>query len=316
VHVADIRPGLAARALQAILQQEHPHEVAGALGGEELRDRAGFGLEGRISVRAVARPQLNDGVRGRVVLAPRAPCDLSDQRAPHQGPQRRAAQEPLHEGCPPGRRRREQQLARGATELGLRHQPIDEPQTPRLVASHGLAGQHHLHGGAHPRDTHAANRAAEARVDAELHLREPQREGLAGDADAIAAGEGQLEAAAEGKAVNGRDTRAGEPGQAIEDLLTAMDELVAAGGVRDAREFLDVGAGDEAALLGGDHDHPARPIPLERSEQPVELGEHAAREHVRRGAGLVDREPRETLGVTRERPGSARRVVHAGISLC
>src|SRR2546423_7049198 len=47
----------------------------------------------------------------------------------------------------------------------------------------------------------------------------------------------------------------------------AANELVAAGGVLDAGEFLDIRAGDEAALFGGYHHGPARQVLLERSEE-------------------------------------------------
>ncbi len=76
VHVADLGSALAARALQAILQQEHAHQVARGLGGEQVRNRARLGLERRRTVRPVARPQLDDGVGGRVVRARCAPRHL------------------------------------------------------------------------------------------------------------------------------------------------------------------------------------------------------------------------------------------------
>src|SRR5205823_693538 len=117
---------------------------------------------------------------------------------PDQPPQWGAAEKPLDERCPPRRRRgsREQQLAGGAAELRLRHQPIDEPQTQRLLGAHGLARQHHLHCGADAERAYAPHGAAEARMDAELHLRESQRESVVRHAHTIAARERQLETAA------------------------------------------------------------------------------------------------------------------------
>src|SRR5205823_9205759 len=46
-------------------------------------------------------------------------------------------------------------------------------------------------------------------------------------------------------------------------------------------------------------------------EQGVELTEHAAREYVGRGAGLVDRQPGDTVGITLDPPGSRRRVIRS-----
>ena len=45
-----------------------------------MRDRARFGFEGRCAARAVLRPQIDDGVGRRVVLALRLARDLRDQR--------------------------------------------------------------------------------------------------------------------------------------------------------------------------------------------------------------------------------------------
>src|SRR2546430_12557709 len=108
------------------------------------------------------------------------PAPLPIWRAPARRPRGGAAEKPLDGRCPPRRRRgsREQQLAGGAAELRLRHQPIDEPQTPRLLGAHGLARQHHLHRGPDADRAYAPHGAAEARVDAELHLRESQRESV------------------------------------------------------------------------------------------------------------------------------------------
>ena len=62
-------------------------------------------------------------------------------------------------------------------------------------------------------------------MDAELHLGQPERQPLIADRHAVAAGEGELQAAAEREAVDGRDGRAGQRLQAIEHLLAAADQL-------------------------------------------------------------------------------------------
>ena len=70
------------------------------------------------------------------------------------------------------------------------------------------------------------------------------------DRDAVAAGERQLQSAPEGEAMDGGDGRAGQRLQAVEDRLAATDEGVAGRLIRERGEFADIGAGDEAALLG------------------------------------------------------------------
>jgi hypothetical protein len=64
--------------------------------------------------------------------------------------------------------------------------------------------------------------------------------------------------------LDGRDGGPGKRFQAVQDLLAGTDEAVRLLDVFDASEFLDVGPGDEAALLAGDDDHGARGVPGQR----------------------------------------------------
>src|SRR6185312_16531040 len=95
----------------------------------------------------------------------------------------------------------------------------------------------------------AAHRAAESGMDAELHLREAQRQPVIARGDAVAAGERQLEPTAEREALDQRDGRTGQRLQPVEELLAGVNEAVATLGAGDAGELLDVGARDEAALF-------------------------------------------------------------------
>ena len=56
VHVLHGRRAFAAQGLQPILQQEHAHEIARGLAGEQMRDRARFGFERLLAARAVIAP--------------------------------------------------------------------------------------------------------------------------------------------------------------------------------------------------------------------------------------------------------------------
>src|SRR6202008_344201 len=111
--------GLAAEGFEPILQQEYADQIARRLGREEVRDGAGLGLEGAAAVGAVACPQLDDGVRRRVVLATRLLRDLPDEGAVREPAHERPAQHALGEPGPMRRRRTEDQLARGRAQLAL-----------------------------------------------------------------------------------------------------------------------------------------------------------------------------------------------------
>ena len=88
VHVlGGLAAGLAG-GLQSILQEEHAHQVARGRRAQQLRHRARFGFVRALALAAVTLPQLDHGVRGRVVLGTRAPRDLrahlAGQDRPHQ----------------------------------------------------------------------------------------------------------------------------------------------------------------------------------------------------------------------------------------
>ncbi len=57
----------------------------------------------------------------------------------------------------------------GQVAIALDH-PIDQADPARAVGAHAAAGQHQAHGAAHPEQAYAAHRAAEAWMDAKLHL--------------------------------------------------------------------------------------------------------------------------------------------------
>ena len=95
-----------------------------------------------------------------------------------------------------------------------------------------------------------AHGAAEPRVHAELHLRQPEAQLAVVRADAIPASERKLEAAAEGEAVDGRDRRHGQARESVEHFLAGAREAIGLLDVRQFPEFRDVGAGDESIVLG------------------------------------------------------------------
>ena len=76
VHVPDLAPRPAAQRLEAVLQEEHPHQVPRLLGEEQFRNRARLGLVGGRPGRAVAGEQVDDGPGSWVVSGIGAARDL------------------------------------------------------------------------------------------------------------------------------------------------------------------------------------------------------------------------------------------------
>ena len=77
--------------------------------------------------------------------------------------------------------------------------------------------------GAHAQQLHGAHRAAKARVDAQLHFRQAQRQPAVIHAHAVAAGQCQLHAAAQREALQQRNGGAGQGRDAVAQSLAAAD---------------------------------------------------------------------------------------------
>ena len=74
--------------------------------------------------------------------------------------------------------------------------------------------------------------------------------------------------------MNDRDRRQRETVKPIEDGVTAPDKSLDFCRVGDAAEFIDIGAGDEAALLGRADDEPRWPILFDFRQSRIELRQH------------------------------------------
>ena len=219
-------------------------------------------------MRAVARPQVDDGVGRRVVLGPRAfarTCASSGRRtkpiAPAASDRTRSSN-----GARRGFGLARDELAAAASASAGNTRRSTNPARLRLVGAQRLAGEHHLHGGAHAGEAHRADRAAETRMDAQHHFREADREFVALDADAIAAGQRQLQAAAERKAVNdGHAWGRASASMRAKIAVRATHHFLGLRRVREPRRIrLHVGTGDEAIGFAGTDDQAARRRTLER----------------------------------------------------
>ena len=130
------------------------------------------------------------------------------------------------EGRAAARRRRERDRAGGGGQFRARHQAVDESELERFVSAQRFAGQHQVERGRHADELRRAHRAAEPGMDAELDLRQAEVQLAVVGADAVVAGERELEPAAEREAVNRGDRRHRQRFEAIEDLLARAHEAI------------------------------------------------------------------------------------------
>ncbi len=199
-------------------------------------------------------------------------------------------------------RRIERHGAGGGFEVLCTHQLIDESERQSFIGAHALAGEHELHRRAHADDAHRAHRPAEPRVNAKLHFGKSEREGLVIHSDAIATGKRKLESPAQCETVNGRDACAGQRLQPIKDALSCANQSKGVLWALERRELVDVGAGDKATGFRGANDERTGHGHGEVADDRAQLYEHLAREHIRRGAGLIQSKPHHPVSVAIELP--------------
>jgi hypothetical protein len=185
------------------------------------------------------------------VLAPRLTRNARLQRTAQELPHAGQSEQPIGERWTVSGRAFEQDRTRGAFQLGGRHQPIHQATLKHAIGPQRLAGEHQLHGLANAQQPHRAHRTAKARMDPELHFGKPHRQAAVVGGDAIATGQRQLESATERKAGYGRDRRAGQGFELIENPLAGADMFEGVGGVAKGRELANVRAGNEAGALAG-----------------------------------------------------------------
>src|SRR6185312_12369586 len=102
----------------------------------------------------------------------------------------------------------EDRLARlPAQVVAVADELVDEAHAARLSGADHVAGQHHLHGGDRAGLPDGTAGAAKAGENAEIDLGEAEPRFVVVYCDAVAAGEGQLQPAAEAETVNARDDR-------------------------------------------------------------------------------------------------------------
>src|SRR2546423_13370768 len=134
-------------------------------------------------------------------------------------------------------------------EDGRMDQLVHDAQTERLLGAFDLAREDDVEGRAGANQPGEPLAAARPRENAELHFREAELgPGVIGG-HAVPAGEGELEPAAEARAVNPGGDRFGEARHPAQHFLALGREPLGFRGGRVPDELLDVGPRDEVLGL-------------------------------------------------------------------
>jgi hypothetical protein len=144
---------------------------------------------------------------------------------------------------------------------------LHQADAQRLRGRDAHAGEDHLERLAASHEPRQPLRAAAARDDGQVDLGEPELRVFGGDADV--AGQGQLEAAAEGVAADRRDDRLGAPIHLAAEVH-APPRLAELGGHRRLQELPDVGARREGLVAAARDHHRAHGVVGAQSREDLE----------------------------------------------
>ena len=243
---------------------------------------------------------------GHVVGHPAAeqPCGAAVEDAAAEGGR---FQQPLPPGaqrqpCPPALalRRQRRRLRPIDPRPALREfaHRIDESPAPSLPCVEPAVAEDHLQGALQADDARQPLRAAPGRDQAELNLGEAELRPRVVDGEAVIAGQGQLQAAAQAGAADHRHGRQAQVGQLGEELLPRGGQRLGLRGTADGSEFVNIGAGHEpvGALAGEDQNARAR-LGGDGVQGGVEVGEDAAVEDVDAAPGGVQPEDGGAFGL-------------------
>jgi hypothetical protein len=191
-----------AEALQALLQEEHAHQIARRRRANDAVDQ----LRRRQRIALVARPDVDDRVRRRIMLArarawppafsPYAPPGLE-----------RAVEQALQQRRTAARLIGEHQHGRRAVHHPRRHAVVGEAEAFGLPGIDRLAGQHHVQRRLRADPLGQAQHAAPAGNDAQHDLRQTHPRRRLVDRQQVTTGQRQFESAAEAVAAHQRQRR-------------------------------------------------------------------------------------------------------------
>ncbi len=210
----------------------------------------------------------------------------------------------------------DRQLSELLAQFAFRRGPgIGQPPAKRLGSAQALAIQDDAQARAQTDDARQALGAAPTRQQSQFHLRQTELRARFVEDEAIIAGQGELQAATEARAADGRDGRHRQTRELVEQFLSRRGDRRGAGGVLDGEELVQVGPGDEAALLAAADDEQRCPAGGDGVERRVEIGQHLAIEDVDGAARHVELEDYTAIGVALHDHGFGLEDLHGIISI-
>ena len=147
----------------------------------------------------------------------------------------------------------------------------------RLARVDGIACQHEFHRRSHAAQAHGPHGTAETGMDAQLNFGQAQDALVRIDGDAIVARQRQFESATQRMTFDDSDRRAGQVFQPIENPLALAHEFIGLSHAIDAREFIDVGAHDEAAGFSRIDNEARGQVDFDVRQQFVQFAQHRRR---------------------------------------
>ncbi len=237
------------------------------------------------------RPQIDHGVRGRVVVLARLSSNLLEQHVPHERAERREGEKPIEQTCLALSRFRRDQFFRDISPAVFTGDTVDQADTQRLFRIDRVSRQHDLHAFADAAQLYDTHGAAEARMQAQLHLGQAEDLIVTVRADAVVAHHGNLESAAEANTIDGGNRRAGKVPDAQEHALRHLgqsDDLVDG---PEAAELGDIGSHDETAGFPRIHHQTDGYVRLQLRQDGIQFRQDFRRQGVGRGFGLVETQP-------------------------
>ncbi|MNV47365.1 hypothetical protein D3C71_1392320 [compost metagenome] len=172
---------------------------------------------------------------------------------------------------------------------------VDQADAARGRGRQGAAGQHHVHGRRGAHQLRQARAATPAREDAQLGFRQADAGGGIVGRHPVAAGQGQLGAATQAMAVDGRHGRAGQLGQLLVRALPAADGIVDGAAAVELLELLQVGTGDEAGRLDRLDHHRLGRVHRDAFDQVAQFQQHILGHGVDAAVLAVEAEHHDTI---------------------
>ena len=277
MHAASV-PVPAGEVFQIFAQEKHAHEILRGVADEKFGEGRNLRLLHRLGVAAVLDPQIDQGVGCGIMRARRPLGGLARHSRGQQAARRLAVEERTGEALLGPFRFAADGGAHRGTHVALLRHGVDQAQRPRAAGAFAAPGQHHGHRVGRIDQARQPHRAAEAGMQAELHLGKAEARVI--DGNAIVAGERHFESAAETIAVNDGDRDRRQAVEPVEHGMAARERRFDLRHIGDAAKLRDIGAGDEAAgFRRADNDSPRR-IAFEFFEDRIKLGQYVFRQRI------------------------------------